>query len=206
MKLNEKIIVCRKQKGYSQEELASLLGVSRQSISKWETGESLPDINKLMSIAKVFDVTTDWLLTEDDIVTNEENTIVKNYPSWLDKLPSNMLKMVRKFGWLYGLYLAGGGVATIGVGCLARFMFKTMILGDMNEIMNNFVTGDIPHHVMEGIIMDSQYGFFSSFELTAWKMASTFTGFIIGLGILTVIAGLMLAVVLKKWGNKELSI
>ena len=72
MKLNEKIIVCRKQKGYSQEELASLLGVSRQSISKWETGESLPDINKLMSIAKVFDVTTDWLLTEDNIVTNEE--------------------------------------------------------------------------------------------------------------------------------------
>ena len=64
MKLNEKIITCRKQKGYSQEDLANQLGVSRQSVSKWETGESMPDINKLVSIAKVFDVTTEFVHTQ----------------------------------------------------------------------------------------------------------------------------------------------
>ena len=204
MKLNEKIIICRKQKGYSQEELANVLGVSRQSVSKWETGESLPDIHKLMSIAQVFGVSTDWLLMEDDIEVKEEKTS-RNYPAWLDKLPSNMLKMVQKFGWLYGLYLAGGGVVTTAVGYLSRYIFKTMILGDVNALMNQYVTGDVPYHVMEDIFLDSQYGFFSSFELTAWKIASTFTGFIIGLGIVTIVIGLLLAIVLKTWGKKELN-
>ena len=47
MKLNEKIIYCRKKAGLSQLDLADLLGVSRQSVSKWETGESNPEITKI---------------------------------------------------------------------------------------------------------------------------------------------------------------
>ena len=105
MKLNEKIIICRKQKGYSQEDLANLLGVSRQSVSKWETGESMPDITKLASIAKVFDVTTDWLLSEDEVVKEEKDVNRKSYPDWLDKLPKSILRMIQKFGWIAGIYL-----------------------------------------------------------------------------------------------------
>lgn len=66
MKLHEKIYTCRKKAGLSQEALAEKLGVSRQSVSKWETGESVPEISKLPILANIFNVTTDWLLSESD--------------------------------------------------------------------------------------------------------------------------------------------
>ena len=62
MKLQEKILYCRKKAGLSQDALAEMLGVSRQSVSKWETGEAVPEVAKLLSLSKVFNVTTDWLL------------------------------------------------------------------------------------------------------------------------------------------------
>lgn len=66
MKLNEKIICCRKKCGLSQEELGEKVGVSRQAVSKWETGEALPEVTKLKTLADVFGVTVDYLLNEDD--------------------------------------------------------------------------------------------------------------------------------------------
>lgn len=62
MKLSEKIQILRKQKGLSQEQLAEMLGVSRQSVSKWELADSTPDIAILVRISEIFDVTTDYLL------------------------------------------------------------------------------------------------------------------------------------------------
>ena len=62
----EKIFYCRKKAGLSQEALAEELGVSRQAVSKWETGDAVPEIGKLVSLAKTFDVTTDWLLSEEE--------------------------------------------------------------------------------------------------------------------------------------------
>ena len=64
MKLNEKILYCRKRLGLSQEALAERIGVSRQAVSKWETGDAEPEISKLRSLAQVFGVTTDWLLSD----------------------------------------------------------------------------------------------------------------------------------------------
>lgn len=65
MNLSEKIIMLRNQKGYSQEEFAELLDVSRQSVSKWETGIATPEIDKLVQIGKIFAVTVDSLLRDE---------------------------------------------------------------------------------------------------------------------------------------------
>ena len=65
MNLNEKIINLRKEKGLSQEALAEALDVSRQSVSKWESGASLPDTDKIIAMSELFGVTTDYLLKED---------------------------------------------------------------------------------------------------------------------------------------------
>ena len=62
MKLAEKIIKLRKQRAWSQEELAEKVDVSRQSVSKWESGSSIPDINKLIILSEIFSVSTDFLL------------------------------------------------------------------------------------------------------------------------------------------------
>ncbi|MBO1308876.1 helix-turn-helix transcriptional regulator [Enterococcus sp. 669A] len=62
MDLSEKILKLRKSKGLSQDELGEQLGVSRQSVSKWESGHSTPELDKITKLANIFDVTTDYLL------------------------------------------------------------------------------------------------------------------------------------------------
>lgn len=65
MILAEKIMKLRKQKGWSQEELALRLNVSRQSVSKWESMTSVPDLDKIIKISELFGVSTDYLLKDD---------------------------------------------------------------------------------------------------------------------------------------------
>ncbi len=62
MEFNNRLYQLRKQKGFSQEELASRLNVSRQTVSKWEVGDSTPDMEKLVAISDLFDVSLDMLI------------------------------------------------------------------------------------------------------------------------------------------------
>jgi len=65
MNLGDKIHQLRKVNGMSQEELATQLTISRQSISKWELGESIPDTENVLQLSKLFSVTTDYLLNDE---------------------------------------------------------------------------------------------------------------------------------------------
>lgn len=62
MEFNNKLYELRKQKGFSQEELANRLNVSRQTISKWEVGESTPDMENLVAISELFEISLDELV------------------------------------------------------------------------------------------------------------------------------------------------
>ena len=70
MILADKIMELRKKNGWSQEELAEKVGVSRQSVSKWESAQAVPDLNKILVLSEVFGVTTDYLL-KDEMVEEE---------------------------------------------------------------------------------------------------------------------------------------
>lgn len=65
MILADKIIEGRKRNGWSQEQLAEQLDVSRQSISKWESAQSVPDLKRIILMADIFGVSTDYLLKDD---------------------------------------------------------------------------------------------------------------------------------------------
>lgn len=65
MVLGEKIMTLRKKNGWSQEELAGKLGVSRQSVSKWESAMSIPDLDKILLMSEIFEVSTDFLLKDE---------------------------------------------------------------------------------------------------------------------------------------------
>lgn len=72
----DKVIALRKKAGWSQEELAERLNVSRQSVSKWESAQSVPDIDRILQMSRLFGVTTDYLLKDDmeePEVTGEES-------------------------------------------------------------------------------------------------------------------------------------
>lgn len=65
MILADKISMLRKQNGWSQEELAAQLGISRQSVSKWESGNAIPDLDKIIKMSNIFGVSTDYLLKDE---------------------------------------------------------------------------------------------------------------------------------------------
>ena len=75
MIFSDKLINLRKKAAMSQEELADKLGVSRQSVSKWEGAQSVPDINKIIELSKIFGVSTDYLLKDE--IEIEENVPVE---------------------------------------------------------------------------------------------------------------------------------
>lgn len=80
MILADKIIRQRKKNGWSQEELAEKMQVSRQAVSKWEGAQTIPDLEKILMLSNLFGVTTDYLLKdeiEDEEFTDERNTSVK---------------------------------------------------------------------------------------------------------------------------------
>ncbi len=164
MKLNEKILYCRKKGGLSQEALAEQLGVSRQAVSKWETGDAVPEIGKLLLLAKQFDVTTDWLLSEEEPEENKENDYRDSFyeskewhmeeesakesssirfkkaaEDWMDTVPGVLGKLVRRFGWIAGAYIAVSGAGLAGIGLLMRILTGSM-MNSFNNAANSMMT------------------------------------------------------------------
>lgn len=185
MKLNEKILYCRKRAGLSQEALAEKIGVSRQAVSKWETGDAEPEISKLRLLAVEFGVTADWLLSEEE--PREESHTYNNEAAsepqpnnWVESVPGTLGRLVRRFGWLAGVYVSVMGAGALIFGLLVRFVITMPLRSiandplwavDMDAIMKNnpaFALGNI---------------------------------FIIA-GVVIIIAGVVLAVFLKKKLNK----
>ena len=73
MILADKIIRLRRKNGWSQEELAEKMNVSRQAVSKWESAQTVPDLEKILMLGALFGVTTDYLLgRETEVRLNVE--------------------------------------------------------------------------------------------------------------------------------------
>lgn len=100
MALSEKLYTLRKKSGLSQEQLAEQLSVSRQAISKWESGTSVPESDKLIIISNYFKVSLDYLLKEDDEqqVTSENN---------------DSLQAADRTKWLLGIISCIGGIVCL---------------------------------------------------------------------------------------------
>ena len=84
MTLGEKIAKQRKELNYTQEQLADILAVSRQSISKWESDIAYPETDKLVKMGKLFDCSMDYLLNED--ITEKQDIKPKEIETFWDKI------------------------------------------------------------------------------------------------------------------------
>ncbi len=185
MKLSEKIYYCRKKAGISQETLAARIGVSRQAVSKWETGEAEPELGKLRLLAEAFGVTADWLLSEAEPQPEPAAEPIPEPPehsSGIDRLPGVIGKLLRRYGWLGGVYLAFFGGAMAFMGFLARTMTRRM-----------FQT--IPG--MEGTTGDMVH------QIAANNPVTLMGTIILVVGILVMLAGIFLAIILKKRSREK---
>lgn len=209
MNLSEKILYCRKKSALSQEALAEQLGVSRQAISKWETGDAVPELNKLLLLSKAFGVSTDWLLSEDapadaradSRVTSEADPApAPDAPqppaSWVDSIPGVIGKLIRRYGWLYGVYTALTGLGFTVIGLLARVLTRAMFSGFPFE---NEFHGTIWYDEA-GNVIASPFGEQASF-FTANNPVAAIGTVILVIGLVLIVAGITLAVYLKRKSN-----
>lgn len=97
MKLDDKIMMLRKQKGWSQEELAFRLDVSRQAVSKWELGTCIPDLDKIIKMSELFEVTTDYLVKGEQTYEHK----IEKPDEKIEKVDTND-KVSRKYEGLVG--------------------------------------------------------------------------------------------------------
>lgn len=202
MKLSEKIYSCRKKSGKSQEALAEQLGVSRQAVSKWETGDAEPEIGKLKLLADAFGVTVDWLLSDaepaEEAAGKPEPAACTN-TNWVDSIPGVIGTLLRRYGWLFGVYTALSGVGFVVIGALARVLTRSMFASfdRMTDNMFGSFGGD-------AMIYD---GFGNQINHTVSDFAVNNPVALVGtvilvIGIILIVVGVVLAVVLKK-GSKD---
>lgn len=92
MNLGKKIAELRKKNNLSQEELAEKVGVARQTISKWEIGDTTPDINQVKIISKIFNISI------DELVGNDINNVIVEKISNTEKLAGITIKILKVFG------------------------------------------------------------------------------------------------------------
>ena len=107
MRLSKKIQHLRKQSNLSQEQLAEELDVSRQAVSKWESEQSIPEMNNIIQLSEIFHVSTDFLLKETTEENSEEYSQSQTDDEKLRKNKPVMLLStgVNIFGWLTAIAL-----------------------------------------------------------------------------------------------------
>ena len=196
MKLSEKILYYRKKAGLSQEELAGRVGVSRQAVSKWELGDAAPEVDKLRALAREFGVTVDELLSEEVPREPEQAPPPQHSPTagWLGR-------MVGRWGWLAGVYIALSGLGVALVGGLARFAFSQMfrMVSAGWGAMDPFGSGGWELVLPDGTVTSGGMSGISSMG----QVFLTFATVILAVGLVITLAGAVLAVVLYRKGRKN---
>lgn len=94
MTTGDKILQLRKEKGLSQEAFAERLGVSRQSVSKWESGVTVPETDKILAMSELFGVSTDYLLRNEEIVSAASDTSAEAVPVKKEKKKISSKKII----------------------------------------------------------------------------------------------------------------
>ena len=121
MNLGEKLYQLRTSKGYSQDKLSEMLDVSRQSISKWENNLAVPELDKLVKLSEIFDISLDVLIKGEEF--KGETTVEKKYVA--DQKQKNIAYIL--FGFSALLMILGTIVASI-VGLLFGFIISIPLI------------------------------------------------------------------------------
>ncbi|MCM1546415.1 MAG: helix-turn-helix domain-containing protein [Clostridiales bacterium] len=143
VEFGERIYNLRKKSGLSQEEFADKLGVSRQAVSKWETGQSVPDSEKAAAIGAFFGVSLDWLIngiepalpaaqsTEAAPATLAVPQTVQQPQT--EQQPQAEPPTKKRAGWVKAIMIAGiVTLAFIGVCALSAFIFMLAVMKSAN--------------------------------------------------------------------------
>lgn len=201
MSIGEKIYDLRKKKNMSQEDLANVVNVSRQTVSKWETGESNPDFDKIVPLCAFFEITTDELLKG----SSNNISIIKEPKKNLSLTISSCILIF----WIMAILIII--LEEIGINDIFISIISIICIAAISVILVNFFCSNdfkikieneknlkitITKKIINGIIVLIYFGF--SFIFDAW--AYSWLIFIIGLVIKRIVELIFL---LKEKKNEE---
>ena len=117
MNIGKRIHQIRQQKNLTQEQLASDLAISRQAVSKWESGKAIPDIENLMYISNLYDVSLDELVKGDDEVSQKivADVSAKKWHKLSILFFAALLVYIIWFGSIHGIWQIGLGIAVLSM-------------------------------------------------------------------------------------------
>ena len=118
MTIADRIQTLRKSKGMSQEELADAAGVSRQAVSKWESEQSIPDLDKVVILSEIFEVTTDYLLKGIEPVAEKDHKTMADVVDQKILTEKNGKRMKTAIKW----FLIGFGVL-LGIDFISMLIY-----------------------------------------------------------------------------------
>lgn len=200
MNMGERITEARKAKGMSQTDLADAMGVSRQSVSKWELNESTPEVEKLPCLAGILGVSLDWLLMGKEEKTKTKNSAAsdnnRKHPDWFEKLPEFLLTGVKRYGWIYGVYTIIGGVVFMAFSAVPYY-FWYLFLTETEIIQKVYV-----EEINKTLLIDP-YTHEVIHLLNLPGIGTSVSRIIAVIGLVIVLIGLVEVLILKKWGTKE---
>ncbi|WP_434309937.1 helix-turn-helix domain-containing protein [Hominifimenecus sp. rT4P-3] len=226
MILADKISLLRKKSGWSQEDLAEQLNVSRQSISKWESAVSIPDLDKIIKLSQIFGVTTDYLLKDDQ--GEEDLVFIKSEgDSAMRKITleeaSTYMELVQKSSrriapavsacivspivllYLLGLSQAPDAVlphgAALGIGLIVLLVLITGAVA-------TFITTGIPlekYQFLEKEVFELEYGISGLVQEKKAKHEPTFIKGIV-LGVILCIVSVIPLVTVSVLGYSQLTV
>lgn len=154
MTLGEKIQELRRRSGMSQDTLAETLDVSRQAVSKWERDEAMPETDKIIRIAKVFSVSTDYLLLEE---TPSPATAPRPQDSRAGSSMGDRLeRFVRRHGYKVGYVMTAAGALVCVIGLLVMCLLPGFGSG-MFDIFQDTTNS------MEDAFLDPGFGYTPGF-------------------------------------------
>ena len=147
MNFNEKLIMLRKNKNLSQEQLGNELNVARQTVSKWELGETTPEMDKLIKMSEIFEISLDELVKDNDIEITS-NDINNTNTQKLAGMVINILKGIGKF------------LIVTGIVCLIIIIFTfiayNLFKGDYLEMREEI--GPVEDFVIEEDVLTEDDG------------------------------------------------
>ena len=228
MTLGEKLITLRQQAGMSQEALAEKLNVSRQAISKWERDEAMPETENIVRLAKIFSVSTDYLLLPDSPSNNASRPADNQNHSTAAAFGRRIERFVRRHGYKAGYFLIGVGIFLCAVAILV-WISLSQFGNNAVQTGNNpggygqiFVEGEgLDQNTMDAIIQQIQGsgwagGYIDPFDQavkemeTSWQnairiMATLFAVPLLLIGVAAIILGSFIVVKGRKIAAEAVS-
>lgn len=181
MTLGERIQKYRRLAGLSQEQLAEQMAVSRQAVSKWELGDTIPDADRIVQLAQLFGITTDTLLLGEP-APEPEAPVPPFSPSTANEWPGRLGRLFRQKGYIAGYLLAAYAGGAFLLFRIAHFGFSQML----RPMLEGF--GDLG-------------GF--GIRTSAMMAPLTIVNILSILALIIAIAGIVLALVWKKRSKND---